>query len=193
MSTQEFWAGDGGNAYTLRNDGDWRPRAQFWRDTIPADVETVFECGTNLGMNLRAIRACRAIKAGGVEINQTAVDSAIARGLSVSKGDLLRMQAVPMWDLSFTCGVLIHMAPDQVLDAMEQVAAMSRRYVMCVEYESLSGAEEVVRYRDNDEDLLWRRPYGKMYEAMGLRLVRSGDAGPGFDRCSFALFDKRAA
>lgn len=192
MSTQEFWAGDGGNAYTLRNDGDWRPRAAFWRDTIPADVETVFECGTNLGMNLRAIRACRAIKVKGVEINQTAADAAVARGLPVIQGDLLRMQAAPMWDLTFTCGVLIHMAPDQVLDAMEQVAALSRRYVMCVEYESESGDEEMIRYRDSD-DLLWRRAYGKMYEAMGLRLIRSGDAGCGFDRCKFWLFDKRAA
>lgn len=189
MSTQEFWAGDGGNAYTLRNDGDWRPRAAFWRDTIPADVETVFECGTNLGMNLRAIRACRAIKVQGVEINQTAVDSAQARGLPVVQGDLLRMQAVPMWDLTFTCGVLIHMAPDQVLDAMEQVAALSKRYVMCVEYESESGDEEMIRYRGED-GLLWRRDYGRLYEKMGLRLERKADAGMGFDRCTAWLFSK---
>ncbi len=191
MSTQEFWAGEGGVQYTLRNDGDWRARASFWRDVLPADVQTVYECGTNLGMNLRAIRACRACKVQGIEINQTAVDAAVARGLPVTQGDMLRMQAVPLWDLTMTVGVLIHMAPDQVLDAMEQVAAMSRRYVLCVEYESESGEEEMIRYRDSD-DLLWRRPYGKMYEAMGLRLVRSGDAGAGFDRCAFWLFDKRA-
>jgi hypothetical protein len=191
LSTQEFWTGDGGDAYTLRNDGDWRARTSFWRDTIPADVQTAFECGTNRGMNLRAIRACRSIKLGGVEINQTAVDAAVERGLPVVQGDLLRMQAVPMWDLTFTCGVLIHMAPDQVLDAMEQVAAMSKRYVMAVEYESLSGEEESVNYQGSD-DLLWRRAYGKMYEAMGLRLVRYGDAGAGFDRCSFWLFSKGA-
>ena len=191
MSTQEFWAGDGGTQYTLRNDGDWRARTSFWRDVIPTDVNTVFECGTNLGMNLRAIRACRAINVHGIEINQSAADAALARGLPVVQGDLLRMQAVPMWDLTFTCGVLIHMAPDQVLDAMEQVAALSRRYVMCVEYESESGEEEMIRYRDS-YDLLWRRPYGKMYEAMGLRRIRSGDAGCGFDRCTFHIFDKRA-
>ena len=100
MTTQEFWAGDGGDQYTLRNDIDWRKRVTFWRDVIPADVETAFECGTNLGANLRAIRACRAIKTQGIELNQSAVDAAIGRGLAVQQGDMLRLQAVPMWDLT---------------------------------------------------------------------------------------------
>lgn len=187
MKTQEFWGGEGGDAYTLRNDIDWRKRVTFWRDVIPADVETAFEAGTNLGANLRAIRACRAIKTQGIDINQSAVEAAIGRGLAVQHGDLLRMQAVPMWDLTFTCGVLIHMSPEQVDDAMEQVAAMSKRYVMAVEYEAEQ--EEMVTYRGS-EDLLWRRPYGEMYEAMGLKLVRKVDAGPGFDRCAAWLMRK---
>lgn len=190
MSTQEFWGKQGGADYTLRNmDIDWRKRAVFWRDTIPRDVETAFEFGANIGTNLRAIRACRAIKASGIDINQEAVDVAVARGLAVMQGDMLRAQSTPMFDLSFTCGVLIHMSPEQIDDAMEQVAAMSRRYVMAVEYASESGAEEMIEYRGSS-DLLWRRDYGALYAEMGLRVERTGDAGAGFDRCRFWLMEK---
>ena len=189
MKTQDFWKGEGGDAYTLRSDIDWRKRTSFWRDTIPVDVNTVFECGTNLGSNLRAIRACRSVSVSGIELNESAVGAAQARGLAVVHQDLLTMQAFPLADLVFTCGVLIHMSPDQIGDAMERVAALSKRYVMAVEYASESGQEEHVNYRGSD-DLLWRRDYGRLYEAMGLRLMRSGDAGDGFDRCRFWLMRK---
>lgn len=188
MSTQEFWSKDGGDEYTLRNaDVDWRKRASFWRDTIPKEVLTVFECGTNVGANLRAIRACRAVQVQGVELNQLAVDVAVARGLAVQQQDLLTMQAFPLADLVFTCGVLIHMSPEQIGDAMEQVAALSKRYVMAVEY--MDETETMVNYRGSD-GLLWRRNYAKLYEQMGLRVVRQGDAGDGFDRCGFVLCAK---
>lgn len=191
MSTQEFWSKEGGDAYTLRNANvDWRARTKFWRDTIPADVLSVFECGTNVGANLRAIRACRAVQVRGIELNQSAVDAARGLGLHVMQQDL--MSAGLMWDrpdadLTFTCGVLIHMSPEQIGDAMEQVAALSRKYVMAVEY--MDETEVMVNYRGSD-DLLWRRNYGKLYEDMGLRVVRRGDAGEGFDKCGWVLCSK---
>jgi len=189
MKTTEFWGGEGGSSYTLRNaDVDWRKRTKFWRDTIPADVQTAFEFGTNIGANLRAIRACRAIKAQGIEINADAVDAAQAQGLAVTQCDLFKYQSSPMWDLTYTCGVLIHMSPEQVADAMEQVAASSKRYVMAVEY--MDEQETMVNYRGSD-DLLWRRPYGALYEEMGLRVIRAGDAGDGFDRCGFVICEKK--
>ncbi len=188
MSTQEFWSKEGGDSYTLRNaDVDWRSRITFWRDIIPADVETVFEVGTNVGANLRAIRVCRSVKTQGIEINQSAVEVAQARGLAVQQQNLLTMQAVPLWDLVLTCGVLIHMSPDQIHDAMEQIAAMSKRYVLCIEYEA--DQEEEVNYRGED-GLLWRRPYGQMYRSLGLQVERRVDAGPGFDRCTAVLLSK---
>lgn len=189
MSTQDFWKNEGGSEYTLRNaDVDWRKRTSFWRDTIPADVRTAFELGTNVGANLRAIRACRSIQTQGIEINEDAVKVAQDRGLAVQKCDLFKYQAAAMWDISYTCGVLIHMSPDQIGDAMETVAASSRKYVMAVEY--MDDVETMVNYRGSD-DLLWRRPYGALYEAMGLRIIRTGEAGEGFDRCGFVLCEKK--
>ncbi len=190
MKTTDFWAKEGGDAYTLRNANvDWRARTKFWRDTIPADVHSVFECGTNVGANLRAIRACRAAQVRGIELNMPAVVIARSFGLEVFRHDLLE----PLWDpaergdLSFTCGVLIHMSPEQIGDAVEQVAALSKKYVMAVEY--MDESEVMVNYRGSD-DLLWRRNYGKLYEDMGLRVVRRGDAGEGFDKCGWVLCSK---
>jgi hypothetical protein len=46
----------------------------------------------------------------------------------------------------------------------------------------------MIEYR-GEKDRLWKRPYGKLYEAMGLTLVKAGPA-EGFDRCDFWLLSK---
>lgn len=189
MSTQEFWAGDGGDSYTDRNRVAWRKRITFWRDVIPWEVETAFEVGCNAGWNMRAIRVCRNIKTSGIDINEQAVNQAIACGLGALKQDILTMTAFPLADIVYTAGVLIHMSPDQIHDVMEQIAALSKRFVLSVEYESEQ--EEEVKYRGED-GLLWRRPYGRMYEELGLRPIRRVDAGPGFDRCTAVLLEKHS-
>ena len=58
MSHQlDAWRGAFGDAYTDRNDVDWRSRFQAWR-TMLADLEiqSILEVGSNKGANLRALR-----------------------------------------------------------------------------------------------------------------------------------------
>ena len=63
-------------------------------------------------------------------------------------------------DLAFTCGVLIHIAPDKLLASMKEIHRVSRRHIICGEY--FSPKEEVVPYRGID-DALWRRDYGSLW------------------------------
>ncbi len=63
---------------------------------------------------------------------------------------------------------------------------VSRKYVMAIEYEAEQ--EEMVEYRGH-EGKLWRRPFGKLYQDMGLTLLAYGPA-QGFDRCEFFLLEK---
>lgn len=192
----EFWVGEGGDAYTARNRVDWRARIPFWaRIMDKTGARSVFEVGCNAGWNLSAIqRACPSARLNGCEINMNAVLQAQAAGLNVSHKDALfalsRYQVVDTWivtaELVATVGVLIHIPPDKLDGYMRLIATASSDYVLAVEYASLSGDEEPVEYR-GQQGLLWRRDFGRLYQELGLKLIESGDAGPGFDRCTYWL------
>jgi len=70
---------------------------------------------------------------------------------------------------------------------MQKIVDQSYRYVLAVEYESEQ--EEEIEYRGHTGKL-WRRPFGKLYEEMGLRLVGKIENAPGFDSCAAWLLEK---
>lgn len=193
MTVQEdWWKGDFGSAYLTRNRVDWRRRKSFWQPILDwVEPDSVLEIGTNAGWNLRAIRDLRKdIELKGVDVNPDAIAEATAAGLDVEEMSALDVGSrwPNEYDLTLTSGVLIHIGPDHIHQAMESIIAASRKYVLAVEYAGKT--EEHIDYRGHS-DRLWRRPYGEMYEAMGLTLVDSGPAPNSFDRCHFWLFDKR--
>jgi hypothetical protein len=69
------------------------------------------------------------------------------------------------------------------------VVNASARYVMAIEYASAAEAEVIYR---GEHDMLWKRPFGTLYEGLGLRPVRAGLVGKneGFDDCAWWLLEK---
>ena len=188
MNEQEqFWAGEFGNEYTSRNRVDWRQRIPFWKTMIDeTGARSVWEFGCNAGWNLSAIRrACPDMVVGGTDINETAARQAWNAGLNVthSWASSGREEA----DMSFTAGVLIHVAPENLRDVMTMMVEVSSEWVLAIEYSAAQ--EEEVNYRGHAQRL-WRRPYGKLYQDMGLEMVRHGPAGKGFDNCTYWLLRK---
>lgn len=182
MSMQaEWWAGDAGNAYVWRNWVDWRARIPFWQHIMDlTGARSVYELGCNCGWNLSAIRRVSPdVALYGHDVNNTALQIATDAGLKVGRPHSA--------DLTFTCGVLIHVAPIDLEETMRDLIAASHRYVLAVEY--VAEQEEEVEYR-GERALLWRRPYGRLYEALGLKFMRHGDAGLGFDNCRYWLMEK---
>lgn len=194
MNEQEFaWQSEFGNEYINRNRVNWLLRVPFWTDIVAATgIRSVIEAGCNFGPNLLAIRlVCPFIWLGGIDVNTKAVAMARNLGLDAERKTLndLRIAAshpVDGADLVFTAGVLIHVAPENLSDAMQTIVKASRRYVMAIEYSS-NECEEIP-YRGLS-GMLWKRPYGQMYQEMGLRPVWDGEAD-GFDRCHFWLLEK---
>lgn len=194
MNTQhQFWAGEGGDAYTDRNFVSWPQRMPFWTRILQlTGARSVLEVGCNAGWNLLALRTIHPwVLLAGTEINETAANRARALGLSV--GDIPATDtgtALPYtYDMVFTVGVLIHISQQDIPGAMKEIVAVSKRYVLSVEYEA--DPEVHVVYRGETE-LLWKRPYTKMYQEMGLKLCASGFLSPvdGFDNCHWALLEK---
>lgn len=185
MNEQEqFWAGEFGNEYTARNRVDWRQRIPFWKTMIDeTGARSVYEFGCNAGWNLSAIRrAYPDVALEGNDINDYALRQAAAAGLNV--GRRTGMEAA---ELVFTAGVLIHISPENLQALMQSLANASTEWVLAIEYSAAQ--EEEVTYRGHAQRL-WRRPYGKLYQDMGLEMVRHGPAGKGFDNCTYWLLRK---
>lgn len=192
MTVQEqFWRGSFGSEYLKRNRVQWNLRVPFWEDIINwVAPENVLEVGCNAGWNLRCVRSIRAdIELKGVDVNPDAIAEASAAGFDVE--EMSALDVGNRWpnefDLTLTSGVLIHIGPDHIHQAMDSIIAASRQYVLAVEY--AAKVEEEVSYRGHSERL-WRRPFGEMYEDNGLVLIEQGDAGRGFDACTYYLLRK---
>ncbi len=187
---QSWWEGSGGDQYTARNRVDWRARIPFWKSILDkTGARSVYEFGCNAGYNLSAIkRAYPDVDVGGADINESAIRQARNCGLNVwlTEDDATAMPPL-LAELTLTAGVLIHIPPDNLKRTMQTLIDKSCYYVLAVEYASQK--EEMIEYR-GEKNLLWKRPYGELYKALGLELVGQGDAGPGFDRCTYFLLRK---
>jgi ubiquinone/menaquinone biosynthesis C-methylase UbiE len=64
------------------------------------------------------------------------------------------------FDLVFTSGVLIHIAPADLPRALDEIHRCSRSYIFGAEYYAPAVAE--VHYRGHDE-LLWKMDYARQY------------------------------
>lgn len=194
MNVQErWWAGDFGNEYTQRNKIDWQWRRSFWELMVEkAQPRSVLEVGCNAGHNLLALRSVDpTMKLRGVDLNGEAL--AQAREHSLDARDVSGLEVGKLWpqhfDLVFTAGVLIHVAPADILPMMRSIVRASKKWVLAVEY--WAPVEEAVTYRGH-EDRLWRRPFGGLYEDLGLTMEATGELGngDGFDLCTYWLLKK---
>lgn len=178
---EQFWAGDFGNRYILRNQD---PKsiatclAQF--STILArtsGVDSIIEFGANIGLNLHALRQLRPeSQLAAVEINpQAAAQLRTSTALSAHVFEQSILDFVPgqQYDLSFTKGVLIHIAPEALPQVYDKLYQASRRFILIAEY--YSPAPQAIPYRGHD-NLLFKRDFaGEMLERHpDLRLLDYG-------------------
>lgn len=190
---EQWWRQSFGDEYVARNSVNWRARIPFWQNIIErTKPNSILEVGCGSGWNLRSIRQVDpAITVRGCDINQTAIQEAANWGLWVAEGslfDIPREWPEDKFDLVASVGVLIHVATEDLPRAMDSIISVSNRYVLAVEYADETEVE--VEYRGNAKRL-WRRPFGKLYEAHGLKIVAEGEApADSFDRCHFWLCER---
>ena len=192
QETEQFWAGQFGNEYLERNRVNWRERMGFWESAIDfCAPQSVLEIGCNAGWNLRAIQAVRhSVDLYGVDVNANAVNEARAAGLDVQQSNalgILGLHDAGSIDLVFTAGVLIHIPPEDLEPVMRAIMHVSARYVIAVEY--MAEESQEIDYRGH-AGKLWKRPFGKLYQDLGMRLVSYGDTAEGFDQCGYVLLEK---
>lgn len=170
LSEQErFWQGDFGNQYVDRNVGQplvaanlaLFAKALTRAGRIDSLVELV---GTNAGNNLQALRQllprCELF---GVEINASACAQAQALDIAqIWHGSLFDFPRERSFDLTLSKGVLIHLAPELLAAAYDQLYALSQRYILIAEYYNPVPVE--VSYRGNSGKLFKRDFAGEMID-----------------------------
>lgn len=176
---EAFWAGAFGDAYRTRNVGDALVRSNevLFRRILAAagPLESVVELGCNIGLNLLALRRLDPdLRLTAYEINAGAVEEARRLGVAkVEHGTILDpIEDADTYDLSFTKGVLIHIQPDCLPAAYDNLVRLSRRYVLVCEY--YNPTPVAVTYRGHEDRLFKRDFAGDLMDAYGLKLVDYG-------------------
>lgn len=163
------WRGDFGDDYVQRNSAakeSVRQRINMWgrilRSTNGAPPKSILEVGSNVGLNLRALKQISSAEVSAVEPNGAARSRLLADDvLPANRIYDATAQHLPLKagaiDLVFTCGVLIHVPPAQLLDACREIYRVANRYIVTVEY--FAREPETIQYRGFD-DMLFKRDFG---------------------------------
>jgi pseudaminic acid biosynthesis-associated methylase len=138
MSCTRFWAGEFGTAYTMRNQVDPASRAPFFRYILglTGEIKRICELGANRGHNLVALQRLNPrLELTGVEVNSAACTHlATLEGITAIWSSIQDFETEAQYDLVFTCGVLIHIGPEDLRATYAKMARLSSRYVLMNEY-----------------------------------------------------------
>lgn len=167
---EAFWAGQFGNDYVERNqDPRWIDWNTAYFTKLLAKMATpagILELGCNRGLNLHALKRLYPTTAfSAVEINAQAA-AHVRRDLphvDLHHTSILEFQPARQWDLVFTNGVLIHLAPEALPKVYALMARASARYVLISEYYNPTPVE--VTYRGHESRLFKRDFAGEFLDA----------------------------
>ena len=194
---EQFWAGEFGNEYSERNQGDhWVASNQAMFASIlrhTRNVHSILELGSNIGLNLRALRGfLPKASLSSIEINEKAVARLRAWGemKEIFHQSLLTFSPTSTYDFVFTKGVLIHINPEHLQSVYECLYRASARYVMVAEYYNPTPAE--IPYRGHEDRLFKRDFAGEILKKYpDLKLVDYGfvyHADPNFPQDDLTWF-----
>ncbi len=182
------WTGNFGREYTDRNDQSPAELDQYYRKNygvtrrrlnesflhgVPKHAR-ILEVGCNTGTQLLMLRETVFTQLYGIEIQSYALERA-KRRLSQAEFRQASALSIPYpdrhFDLVFTSGVLIHIAPADLSKALAEIHRCSNSWIWGFEYYAPQLAE--IRYRDH-RDLLWKADYAARYlgQFSDLELVR---------------------
>lgn len=161
---ENFWAGEFGNDYIKRNDGEkmLASNLKLFSDILSGVSEKIDSCiefGANIGMNLSAIEMLVPdIKLGAVEINKEAATILKQRinNIKVYEDSILNATIEEYYDIVIIKTVLIHINPKELKAVYKKLYDCSNKYIVVAEYYSPNPVS--INYRGN-VDVLFKRDF----------------------------------
>lgn len=123
----------------------------------------VLEVGSNIGIQLMLLQKMGFKNLYGIEINNYAVECSKAntRGINIIQGSAFDIPFKDSYfDLVFTSGLLIHIAPSDIQEVLKEIYRCSNKYIWGFEYWADTYTE--VTYRGH-KDLLWKTNFANSY------------------------------
>ncbi len=166
-----LWRGEFGDQYIGRNAADEaniKALVRMWTTMLRSlhrHPASMLEVGSNIGLNLRALRRITSAELFAVEPNATARQIMVENDvLPASNAVDAHAAALPFdastFEFVFTSGVLIHIAPDDLPSSCKEIHRVSSKYVMSCEY--FADRPEEVPYRGR-QGQMFRRDYGQFW------------------------------
>lgn len=189
MGTKQLriWRSEFGQKWTDRNIVSPALRVKAFEKIIKGlELESVLEVGCGSGHNLVTLSWLGNYRLVGIDPQEYAVRQAKAHNVEAVLGDCFHIPFKDkVFDLVFTCGVLMHVSLEDLAQAAQELWRVCRKYVLVIEY--FSRQEESIHYHGFD-DLLFKRDYSKLLP----NCIEQGFLGKedGFDNCNWWLFSK---
>lgn len=202
-SEQEvFWSDTYAKDYINKNNNfDKILGIQAWKTMLrnTEEIHTLLECGCNIGRNIMFLNETHPeARKSIIEISSPAYEF-VTRQYKLEhtfNGAILNSSFdTNQFDLVFTIGVLIHIAPNSLLEHMEKIYEYSRKYILMGEY--FNRTPVMLEYQ-GQKDRLFKRDFGKLFiETFKVRLVDYGFLWghqydkAGFDDITWWVFERK--
>jgi len=174
---EQFWSGDFGKEYNERNTYSETEWDEFYKKTwgltklemnkqfigsLSKDIR-ILEVGSNIGMQLRGLQKMGFTNLYGIELQQDAVERSKqqTKGINIIQGSGFDIPFKNgFFDMVFTAGVLIHIAPQNHESIMNEMVRCSKKYIWGFEY--FSNEVTDINYRGNP-GFLWKADFAKIF------------------------------
>lgn len=166
---EAFWAGDFGNEYISRNQGNalLASNLNFFSKALRCtrQIGSCIEFGANIGMNLKALKLLHPnLDIHAIEINSLAAEQlgTVIDRAKIHNTSILDFAPERQWDLTLIKGVLIHINPDVLAKVYDKLVASTGRYLMVAEY--YNPAPVAIPYRGHSDRLFKRDFAGEIMD-----------------------------
>lgn len=200
---QIFWKENFGEKYRKNNlIFDEKLKLEAWKKILKSFnnelPRSILECGSNIGRNLKTLKLLdEKLQLSLIELNKKSYDIAvenISPKFSFNGAINENNFDDDLFDLVFTCGVLIHIHPSNLLETMQEMYRLSRKYILIAEYFSREPESKIYH---GEEDKLFKRDFGKFFiKNFDVKLIDYGFLWghiydeAGFDDITWWLFKK---
>lgn len=171
------WAGQFGKEYTDRNALSLEETELLYKrnygithtemnSKFIGDLDRnmrVLEVGSNIGNQLLCLQEAGFKNLYGIELQSYAVELSKSRtkGVNIIQGSAFDIPfRDDFFDLVFTSGLLIHIAPDDINAVLDEIYRCTKQYIWCFEYYSDEYTQ--INYR-GQAGLLWKTNFSKLF------------------------------
>lgn len=175
--TEKEWSGDFGRFYLNRNNFTLEQLDELYlknfgvtryqlNNEFLSDLDRdlkILEVGCNIGNQLKILQLMNFKDLWGIEISDEVVELAKnnLKNINVIKNSALDIPFKDeFFDMVYTSGVLIHINPSNLNNAIDNIYRVSKRYIWGFEYYAEKNTP--ISYRSRS-DLLWKNNFMKCY------------------------------